>query len=168
MLEVAKSFPAYQFIVAKAPGADETFYESLLKDYSNVTYVANRTYDLLQQSKAALVTSGTATLETALFAVPEVVCYKGSYLSYQIGKRLVSVKFISLVNLIMDKLVVNELIQDDLTVENLQRELTALLSDEKRKEQLQKEYAALKQILGEGGNASAKAAASITRFLSGQ
>jgi len=165
MLEVSKSFPSYQFIVAKAPGADEAFYESLVKDYSNVSYVANRTYDLLLQSKAALVTSGTATLETALFGVPEVVCYKGSYLSYQIGKRLVNVKFISLVNLIMDKLVVKELIQDDLTVENLKSELTELLIDEKRQGQLQKDYTALKQLLSEGGNASAKAALSITNFL---
>jgi lipid-A-disaccharide synthase len=165
MLEVTKSFPAYQFIVAKAPGADESFYEELLKGYTNVSYVANKTYDLLMQSKAALVTSGTATLETALFGVPEVVCYKGSYLSYQIGRRLVKVKFISLVNLIMDRLVVKELIQNDMTVENLEQELTALLSNEHKKEQLQKDYTALRQLLSEGGHASAKAAASITRFL---
>ena len=117
------------------------------------------------QSKAALVTSGTATLETALFAVPEVVCYKGSYLSYQIGRRLVKVKFISLVNLIMDKLVVKELIQDDMTVENLKHELQELLTNEERKVQLQKDYAALKNLLSEGGNASAKAARSIVHFL---
>ena len=85
MLQVSKSFPDYQFIVAKAPGASEEFYNDLVKDFSNVSYVTNKTYDLLMQSKAALVTSGTATLETALFNVPEVVCYKGSYLSYQIG-----------------------------------------------------------------------------------
>ncbi len=165
MLEVSKSFPSYQFIVAKAPGVDETFYDELLKNYSNVSYVANKTYDLLMQSKAALVTSGTATLETALFGVPEVVCYKGSYLSYQIGRRLVKVKYISLVNLIMDKLVVKELIQNDLTVENLKKELEELLTDNKRKEQLQKDYTTLKQMLSEGGNASAKAAASINNFL---
>ena len=104
----------------------------MLKPYSNVSYVANQTYDLLMQSKAALVTSGTATLETALFAVPEVVCYKGSWLSYQIGKRLVNVKYISLVNLIMDKLVVKELIQNDLTVENLKKELEELLNNSNR------------------------------------
>jgi len=166
MLEVSKSFPAYQFIVAKAPGVDETFYDGLLKNYSNVSYVADKTYDLLMQTTAALVTSGTATLETALFGVPEVVCYKGSWLSYQIGRRLVNVKYISLVNLIMDKLVVKELIQNNFTVENLQQELEELLTNENRKEQLQKDYAALKQMLSEGGNASAKAAASITQFLS--
>jgi lipid-A-disaccharide synthase len=165
MLEVAKSFPNYQFIVAKAPGTDVNFYAELLKNYSNVSYVDNKTYELLSQSTAALVTSGTATLETALFKVPEVVCYKGSYLSYQIGKRLVKVKYISLVNLIMDKLVVKELIQDELTVENSKRELDDILTNENRKQQLQKDYAALKKLLNEGGNASAKAATSILNFL---
>jgi lipid-A-disaccharide synthase len=165
MLEVSRSFPAYQFIVAKAPGLDGTFYDELLKDYSNVSYVADQTYNLLSQSKAALVTSGTATLETALFGVPEVVCYKGSYISYQIGKRLVKVKYISLVNLIMDKLVVSELIQDQMTVENLKQELQELLTNENRKLQLQKDYAALKKILSQGGDASAKAAQSIVHFL---
>ena len=92
----------------------------------------NKTYDLLLQAKAALVTSGTATLETALFGVPEVVCYKGSFLSYQIGKRLVKVKYISLVNLIMDKLVVKEFIQEEMTVENLKQELNELLTDEQQ------------------------------------
>jgi lipid-A-disaccharide synthase len=165
MLEVSKSFPSYQFIVAKAPGVEETFYDGLLKDYANVSYVADKTYDLLMQSKAALVTSGTATLETALFGVPEVVCYKGSFLSYQIGKRLVNVKYISLVNLIMDKLVIKELIQDELTVNNLQKELQLLLSDEKRITQIKADYIVLKNLLSQGGNASSKAAYSITGFL---
>lgn len=165
MLEVSKSFPAYQFIVAKAPGASESFYEELLKNYSNVSFVADKTYSLLMQSKAALVTSGTATLETALFGVPEIVCYKGSWLSYQIGKRLVNVKYISLVNLIMDKPVVKELIQNELTVENLTGELNDLLNNESRKDKLKEDYAQLKIILSEGGNASAKAADSIYRFL---
>jgi lipid-A-disaccharide synthase len=165
MLEVAQSFPAYQFIVAKAPGVDEVFYDELLKSYSNVSYVPNKTYDLLMQSKAALVTSGTATLETALFNVPQVVCYKGSFLSYQIGKRLVKIKYISLVNLIMDKLVVKELIQDELTVQNLKVELQHLLSDEKKIGSIKADYSALKKLLSEGGNASAKAAASITSLL---
>ena len=166
MLEVSKSFTSYQFIVAKAPGLDEQFYDDLLKPYSNVSHVTDKTYDLLLQAKAALVTSGTATLETALFTVPEVVCYKGSWLSYQIGKRLVKVKYIALVNLIMDKQVVKELIQNNLTVDNLKNELSVLLTDEIRKEQLQKDYQLLKKILSEGGNASAKAALSIHNFLS--
>jgi lipid-A-disaccharide synthase len=117
------------------------------------------------QSKAALVTSGPATLETALFEVPEVVCYKGSWLSYQIGSRLVKVKYIALVNLIMDKEVVKELIQDNLTVENLRKELDELLNNESRKQALKQEYTALKLLLSQGGNAAAKAAASISRLL---
>lgn len=165
MLEVSKAYPGYQFVVAKAPGVDEQFYDEILKPFSNVSYVINRTYDLLTTAKAALVTSGTATLETALFGVPEVVCYKGSFLSYQIGKRLVKVKYISLVNLIMDKLVVHELIQDQLTVANLTKELDRLLNDEKRKEELALDYSLLKSLLSEGGNASAKAAQSILNTL---
>ena len=166
MLEVSKFFPGHQFIVAKAPGLEESFYDDLLRDYSNVSYVADQTYSLLSQAEAALVTSGTATLETALFGVPEVVCYKGSYISYQIGKRLVKVKYISLVNLIMDKLVVKELIQQDMTAENLKHELQELLTNEDRKARLQKDYAKLKEILSEGGHASSKAAKSIVQFLS--
>ena len=165
MLEVSKSFPHFEFIVARAPGVEDEFYESLIREYSNVSYVTDRTYDLLSQSSAALVTSGTATLETALFGVPEVVCYKGSFLSYQIGKRVIRVKYISLVNLIMDKLVVKELIQNDLTLENLRTELQELLSNEYRRSQLKSDYQQLKDILSKGGNASAKAAASIIKFL---
>jgi lipid-A-disaccharide synthase len=119
----------------------------------------------LRQSSAALVTSGTATLETALFAVPEVVCYKGSPISYEIAKRVIRVKYISLVNLIMDKLVVKELIQHDLTVENLHRELTDLLHNPERQAQLKKDYTDLRTLLSEGGHASQKAAASIVSWL---
>jgi len=166
MLGVSKSFPNYEFIVAKAPGVEETFYDDLLKPYSNVSSVANQTYPLLMQAKAALVTSGTATLETALFGVPEVVCYKGSRISYQIAKRVIKVKYIALVNLIMNKLVVKELIQQELTVNNLHHELNELLTNKLRRDQIEADYAALKQMLSEGGQAaSAKAAQSITRFL---
>lgn len=165
MLEVARSFPDHQFIVAKAPGVDSSFYDDMLKNYSNVSYVDNKTYDLLLQSKAALVTSGTATLETALFGVPEVVCYKGSWLSYQIGKRLVNIKYISLVNLIMDKLVVKELIQDDMTTPNLVKELKELLNNEERQNELKEDYESLKTLLAHGGNASANAAKAIQQFL---
>lgn len=119
------------------------------------------------QSKAALVTSGTATLETALFGVPEVICYKGNALSYQIAKRLIKIKFIGLVNLIMDKEVMKELIQDDLTVENLQHELGLLLDDPKKQQQVKEDYTALMNLLKKGGNASANAAASIYSFLTG-
>jgi lipid-A-disaccharide synthase len=165
MLEVSKSFPQHQFVVAKAPGQEDSFYDEMLKPYSNVSAVRNETYKLLMHAKAALVTSGTATLETALFGVPEVVCYKGSNISYQIAKRLIKVKFISLVNLIMDKLVVTELIQNELTPKNLQRELSAILTDKKRIAEINENYAALKNLLSEGGDASAKAAKSIYVFL---
>ena len=165
MLEVAKHFPNYQFVVAKAPGLDDNFYAELLAPYKNVSSVVNKTYELLVQSKAALVTSGTATLETALFAVPEVICYKGSAFSYQIARRLIKIKFIGLVNLIMDKEVVKELIQDELTVENLKYELNLLLTNETKQQQLKEDYASLKSLLSKGGHASANAAASIYNYL---
>lgn len=167
MLEVSRLFPDYQFVVAKAPGMDESFYDNMLQAYPNVTYTQNATYELLLQSAAALVTSGTATLETALFGVPEVVCYKGSPVSYAIAKRVIKVKFISLVNLIMDRLVVKELIQHDLTAAHLNRELNDILHNETRRAQLSRDYAALKQLLSLGGRASAKAAQSIYSFVTG-
>ena len=165
MLGVAKHFPEYQFVVAKAPGVEENFYKDLLAPYQNVSSVVNKTYELLSRSKAALVTSGTATLETALFGVPEVICYKGGALSYQIAKRLIKIKFIGLVNLIMDKEVVKELIQDELTVKNLQHELEELLTNKTKQKQLKEDYAALKQLLSKGGHASSNAAKIIYRFL---
>ena len=169
MLEVSKHYPTYQFVVAKAPGLDENFYSGLLTPYSNVSSVVNKTYQLLASSKAALVTSGTATLETALFAVPQVICYKGNSISYQIAKRLIKIKYIGLVNLIMDKEVVKELIQDELTIKNLKKELDKLLNNKQKQQQLQTDYAALKTLLSQGGNASANAANIIYKFcLTGQ
>jgi lipid-A-disaccharide synthase len=165
MLQISKSFPQCHFVVAKAPGQEDSFYDDILKEYNNVSSVRNETYKLLLNAKAALVTSGTATLETALFGVPEVVCYKGSSISYQIAKRLINVKYISLVNLIMNKLVVKELIQNELTPQNLEKELSEILTDEKRLIEIKKDYDALKSLLSEGGNASAKAAKSIYVFL---
>ncbi len=173
MLSVAKSFPDYQFVVAKSPGLEDSFYEEFFNSPSgvggnNISSVKNDTYNLLLKSTAALVTSGTATLETALFAVPEVVCYKAGTLSYEIGKRLVNVKFISLVNLIMDKLVVKELIQTDLTTKNLVIELNELLNNKERQQELKKDYADLKNILSAGGHASSNAAKSIYEFIKKQ
>ncbi|MBS1949014.1 MAG: lipid-A-disaccharide synthase [Bacteroidetes bacterium] len=165
MLEASKSFPDYSFVVAQAPGQDEAFYAALLNNYPNVSTVTNQTYLLLSKAKAACVTSGTATLETALFAVPEVVCYKGSPVSYQIAKRLIKVKFISLVNLIMDKPVVKELIQDEFNVANLEKELWRLLTDQQAQQKLQKNYAELKKMLSAGGNASANAAKTIVEYM---
>ena len=116
----------------------------------NVAIVENKTYDLLSVSTAALVTSGTATLETALFKIPEVVCYKGNEISYQIGKRLVNVKYISLVNLIPDKEVVTELIQDEFNERNLENELFKIL-DHKEREIMFDHYYQLEQALGGKG-----------------
>ncbi|HEY9113428.1 MAG TPA: lipid-A-disaccharide synthase, partial [Bacteroidales bacterium] len=127
--------------------------------------VLNQTHDLLHFAEAALVTSGTATLETALIEVPEVVCYKGNLLSYEIAKRVIDVKYISLVNLIMDRLVVKELIQNDLNEKNLTRELNLLLTDDTTKKRLKSDYAELKNKLGISG-ASSRAAKIITDFLS--
>lgn len=165
MLEVSKHFPQYQFVLAKAPALEDEFYAGFMHNYTNVSSVRNKTYALLTQSKAALVTSGTATLETALFGVPEVVCYKGSNISYQIAKRLISIKYIALVNLIMDKPVVKELIQNDLTVENVKRELSLLLFDEAKQQQVKKDYEDLKHVLSQGGNASVNAAKIIVDVL---
>lgn len=166
MLEVSRSFPEHRFIIAKAPSLDDAFYEPFMEPYKNVRSIRNKTYQLLLQSKAALVTSGTATLETALFQVPQVVCYKGSNISYQIAKRLIKVKYISLVNLIMDREVVKELIQDEMNAENIRRELNRLLTDRDAINKMKQDYAALKKLLSEGGHASEKAAKSIWAMLS--
>jgi lipid-A-disaccharide synthase len=161
MLQVSGRFPDLQFIVAKAPGTTDNFYNDLLAAYPHVQLVNDKTYALLQQARAALVTSGTATLETALFGVPQVVCYKGSWLSYQIGKRLVKIKFISLVNLIMNKAVVTELIQDELNVTTLTAALRELLYDKNKQSQIEKDYRQLHSLLSESGDASARAATLI-------
>ena len=166
MLATAIHFPAYNFIVAKAPGIEDEYYNSFLSAHTNVSVVSDQTYSILNQAKAALVTSGTATLETALFEVPEVVCYKGNEISYQIAKRLIKLKFICLVNLIMDKEVVKELIQNDLTVENLKYELNELLTNEAKQQQIKKDYTDLKNLLSQGGDASANAAKIIYEFTS--
>ena len=165
MLEASRHFPQYQFIVAKAPGLEDDFYNALLSPYKNVSAVLNQTYALLSVSKAALVTSGTATLETALFGVPEIICYKGNAISYQIARRLIKIKFIGLVNLIMDKEVVKELIQDDLSIENIKKELIRLLDDPLKKAQVKSDYENLQGILSKGGHASANAAGSIYKLL---
>lgn len=165
MLEVSKSFPQYQFVLAKAAALDDEFYSEFTQAYPNVSSVKDKTYLLLMQSKAALVTSGTATLETALFGVPEVVCYKGNNISYQIAKRLIKIKYISLVNLIMNKPVVKELIQNELTVENVKAELSELLINQSKHLQLEKDYNDLKKLLSAGGNASANAAKIIFDFV---
>ena len=149
MLSVRPFFKDYQFVIAGAPSLPKSFYERYVDE--NVHFVSNKTYDLLRSSKAALVTSGTATLETALLNIPEVVCYRSSRISYEIGKRVVkNIKYISLVNLIMDEEIVTELIQNDLNTENLVKELNAILVGETRQKMLD-DFEFLRQKLGGRG-----------------
>lgn len=164
MLQMVKHFPQYTFAVAQAPAQPDSTYTELIGDLP-VILVKNQTYNLLKQSSAALVTSGTATLETALFGVPEVVCYKGNPISYWLATKLIKVKYISLVNLIMDKLVVTELIQHDLNEDKLKAALTRLLEDEAYKKQLKADYDMLWNKLG-SSPASKKAAEEIFAMAS--
>src|SRR5690606_20169235 len=149
MLSIVKDFPDYQFVIAGAPSQDFAFYEPFLKK-KNVHFISNKTYDLLSVSHAALVTSGTATLETALFKIPEVVCYKGSRISYEIAKRIIHLQYISLVNLILDRNAVTELIQNEFNTERLKKELHSIL-DDYRRAVLFLDYYDLEKMLGGKG-----------------
>lgn len=162
MLQVKNEFSNYQFVVACAPSIPSEFYKNVI-GASDVKLVYDQTYQLLQHAKAALVTSGTATLETALFNVPEVVCYKGSNISYHIAKKLIKVKYISLVNLIMDQEIVKELIQNDLNAVQLKKYLTQIL-DPSYQQQLKASYHDLSNKLG-GIGASERAARHLINFL---
>ena len=155
MLNIVNDFPDYQFVVAGAPSIDESFYHRMMNK-SNVILTAGETSNLLQHAHAALVTSGTATLEVALYNVPQVVCYKGDFVSYTIARKIVNVKYISLVNLIMDREIVAELIQQDFNEDNLRTELNKILTETTRKKMLV-EYQELKEKLG-GKGASARTA----------
>lgn len=161
MISVAKDFKDYQFVIAGAPSQEKSFYETFLT--KNVYFVTNKTYDLLSVSEAALVTSGTATLETALFKVPQVVCYKGNRISYEIAKRIIKLKYISLVNLILDKTVVTELIQNEFNKRNLALALSEILKPEKRLE-IFSDYLDLENALG-GQGASEKTAKLIYKSI---
>lgn len=162
MLSVVGSYHPYQFVIAGAPSLGYDFYRQFIRE-ENVHFVSGKTYDLLSHAHAALVTSGTATLETALFRVPEVVCYRGNWISYQIAKRVISLKYISLVNLIMDAPIVTELIQGDLNTRNLKVELDKLL-DPAYRDKLQRDYQALRERLGNEG-ASRRTAQAIYNSL---
>ena len=165
MLEVEKQFPQCDFVIAGVEALGEDFYQSFLRD-SNITLVFNKTYQLFEEADAALVSSGTATLETALFNVPQVVCYQTSWLSYKIAKLLVDIKYISLVNLISDKEIVKELIQEELTVPKMVDELKYVLTVDGASK-MQTEYAVLRQLLG-GVGASERVAESVFRNLVSQ
>ena len=165
MLSVCSLFPEYHFVIAKAPGLEDSFYSEWTSVHTNVSMVSEQTYLLLSYACAALVTSGTATLETALFGVPQIICYKGNALSYAIAKRIVHIKFIGLANLIMNKEVVKELIQHELTTNNLQKELSKILNDENYRKRINEDYQALSVLLSLGGDASEHAATAIQQLL---
>lgn len=152
MLEAASAFPDYQLVLAGAPSIAPEYYQRYIGDV-NVKILFNQTYPLLQHSKAALVTSGTATLETALFRVPQVVCYYlacGKFVSF-LRRHILKVKFISLVNLIADREVVKELVADTMTVENIQVELERLLFNKEYRRKMLSEYDTIAQRLGPAG-----------------
>lgn len=163
MLAIVNDFPDYQFVIAGAPNQDYTLYKKFIRR-KNVHFVADKTYDLLSITTAALVTSGTATLETALFKVPQAVCYRGSWVSYQIAKRIITLNYISLVNLIMDKEVVTECIQNKCNPNTLKTALQRLLTEERRK-QIRSDYNALEKKLG-GKGASKQVAKLIYKNIS--
>jgi len=166
MLSVIESFPTYHFAIAQAPGLDDDWFSALVPKQAQVHIVKGNTYALLNHSVAALVTSGTATLETALLGVPEIVCYKGNSITLALAKRFIKIKFIALVNLIMNKEVVKELIQEHLNTHNLVHELDLLLNNEEKKKQIKTDYTQLKQNLYTGQSASTVAAEIILEELS--
>lgn len=161
MLEAATRFPQHVFVVGQAPGISDEMISQFTGAFENIKVLKGDTYGLLSIADAALVTSGTATLETALFGVPEVVCYLGSPISYAIAKRIIKIKYISLVNLIMDKQVVAELIQHELTTDNIAMALERIVSDSMAIQQIKDDYLQLNQLLQAGGKASEKAASII-------
>ena len=163
MLSVTPDFPGVRFVVAGAQSLPEESYRQLMAGYPEVRLVRGQTYDLLRQADAALVKSGTSTLETALIGTPQVVCYAGSPLSYAIARRVVQVPYISLVNLVLDRLLVRELIQHELNRSALRESLGAILEPEKAAE-IRSGYAELRARLGEGG-ASRRAAQAIVSYL---
>ena len=165
MLSVIGFFKEYKFIICGAPSFQKKYYENFIekKFQSRVSIVENKTYEILKESKAALVASGTATLEAAILNVPQVVCYESSWISYLIGKTLIkNLKFISLVNLILNKHVVKELIQSELTKKNITNELSYILSKEGDK-QIKSYYIKMRNILGKKG-ASNRAAKLIYNY----
>ena len=166
MLQAAKRFPKYKFVIAGAPGIEHEYYDKYIANESNVEIVFGKTYELLHQSVAALVTSGTATLETALFNVPQVVCYytpMGKFISW-CKRHILKVKYISLVNLIVDRELVTELVADTMTVENICRELTKILPGNDARATMLDGYMEMRKFLG-SQNAAQNAAHLIIDYL---
>jgi len=163
MLQMIPLFPNHTFAIAKAPSLDRDFYHQFTQELE-INLIENQTYDLIKHATAALVTSGTATLETALIDTPEVVCYSGNALSYQIARRIIHVKYISLVNLIMDRKVVTELIQHEFNINSLKASLEALLQQSPERMHMIAEFKSLQEKLGRTG-ASKNAAHAIRKLI---
>lgn len=157
MAELAGRFPDYQFVVAGVSWLERSLYEEIL-DGTGIGFVENQTYALLAHSEAAVVTSGTATLETALIGTPEVVCYRTNRLSYIVGRMFIKGKFISLVNLIMDRETVRELIQGDMNMENATAELAAILPGGAKREAMEEDFRLLRDKVGGSGTSDRVAA----------
>ncbi len=166
MLKVTEKFPEYQFVVAAAPSLEKEIFFKFMND-EDVKLIYNNTYEILKHSEAAIVTSGTATLETAILNIPELVCYKGEHLSYQIAKHLVKVDYISLVNLVMHNEIIKEFIQYDMTVENITEELKLILEDDVYRNTMLLNFAKLREILG-GKGASERTAETIVESLNNE
>ncbi len=164
MASVFDEYPDYRFIVAGVSTVDKSLYDHVLQKYSRLELVMDDPRSVLRKAAAALVASGTATLETALMGIPQVVCYKGSFISYHIAKRLVKIKYISLVNLVVDRPLIKELIQSELNSRNLKQELERLLFDESHRQKIFEGYRAMRKLLG-GPGASKRLAHLILRDL---
>ncbi|MFP4025271.1 MAG: lipid-A-disaccharide synthase [Thiohalospira sp.] len=163
MLKIISEYKNYQFVIAAAPSIEPDYYNTFVKG-NNVKVVFNQTYDVLKYAHAALVTSGTATLETALFGVPQVVCYRAGNISYFIAKQFVKIKFISLVNLIMDTEIVKELIQFEMNPQTLKFELNKILFDNDYRQKMLDNYELLRKKLG-GTGASERVAQLLYDYL---
>lgn len=150
MITVAEKYPDFQFVIAGAPSQEPAYYQSFIKE-SGIKILFGKTYQLLTYSHSAMVTSGTATLETGIFRVPQVVCYRGGFLSYVIARFLVKIKYISLVNLIMDREVVKELIQNNLTKKSLRKEFELISRKGDRRDKMLADYQELYEKLGGKG-----------------
>jgi lipid-A-disaccharide synthase len=163
MVEVGKRYPSYQCIIAGAPSQHREYYNALIGS-SNIPVLFGQTSEILRHADAGLITSGTATLEAGIYRVPQVVCYKSSAISYAIAKRLVKIKYISLVNLILDRKAVTELIQSDLTAAQLETELTTLLTNPERQLSMSRDYELLREMLG-GKGASHRTAIGMLKII---
>lgn len=163
MLETAARFPELEFVVAGAPSVDEAYYRQFMGNH-RIPIEFGKTYALLAGSAAALVTSGTATLETGLLGIPQAVCYRGNGISYLLVRQMIKVKYISLVNLILDRLLVHEFIQYELRVDQLEKDLKELLYNETRRQEIKEGYAELKNVLGGSGASRRVAELIYNRF----